>query len=412
MVSQPRWQPNKAMSETQIGGSTAAVELAGLAPWPSRAAAIRKSERQARIEQAQALMSANQVDAMLVAAGSSLSYFTGIGWGMIERLVAMVLPRAGDPFIACPAFEAGSLDAVLEIEAKLCFWEEHESPSRLVAAILREMGVNTLALDPALPFGMADRLRLAAPSLFLSDATPIIDSCRTRKSPAEIALLRQAKQMTLEVQRRAARILEPGIKASAVCRFIDNAHRAIGAAGSTFCIVQFGASTAIPHGLPTDDVLAEGDMVLIDTGCSVAGYNSDITRSYVFGEPTAAQRKFWALEQEAQQAAFDAVKPGATCESIDKAARTVLEKAGLGPGYELPGLPHRTGHGIGLSIHEAPYLVRGDTTPLARGMCFSNEPMIVIPNQFGIRLEDHFFVTDCGAEWFTDRSLAIDRPFS
>ncbi len=350
-------------------------------------------------------------DALLIAAGPSLAYFTGVGWGMIERLVALVLPRLGAPFIVCPAFEAGSLEAVLEIDVTVCLWEEHESPSNLTAAILADIGASTLAIDPALPFGMANRLRVAAPSLALIDASPIIDGCRMLKSQAELALMRQAKHMTLEVQRRAARILEPGIRASTVRRFIDDAHRLIGSTGSTFCLVQFGRSSAYPHGLPGDDVLAEGDVVLIDTGCAVQGYNSDITRTYVFGEPSPDQIRVWSLEQEAQQAAFDAAGPGRTCESVDAAARQVLEKAGLGPGYRLPGLPHRTGHGIGLAVHEAPYLVPGDATELRPGMCFSNEPMIVIPDQFGIRLEDHFFITPDGAEWFTDRSPAIDRPF-
>jgi Xaa-Pro dipeptidase len=218
--------------------------------------------------------------------------------------------------------------------------------------------------------------------------------------------------MTLEVQRRAARILAPGMYASEVVRFIDQAHRAIGSAGSTFCIVQFGASTAFPHGLPQDDVLREGDMVLIDTGCAVQGYNSDITRSYVFGAPTDEQRAIWAIEREAQQAAFDAARPGTSCEQVDRSARAVLERHALGPGYQLPGPPHRTGHGIGLSIHEAPYLVRGDATILAPGMCFSNEPMIVMPGKFGIRLEDHFHVTDDGATWFTLPSPSIELPFA
>jgi len=394
-----------------IGGSTAAAELADLAPWPDRAPAITHDERLGRIERARALMTDAGVDVLIVGAGASLNYFTGVGWGMIERLVAMVLPRVGRPIIICPAFEAGSLEAVLAIEADTRLWEEHESPSDLVAGALGELGAATLAVDPALPFGMAERLRAAAPSASLKDASPIIDGCRMIKSKAELALMRQAKRMTLEVQRRAARILEPGVKASAVRRFIDEAHRAIGAAGSTFCIVQFGRSTAFPHGLPGDDSLAEGDMVLIDTGCAVQGYNSDITRSYVFGEASAEQRTIWALERESQQAAFDAARPGAPCESVDAAARRVLENAGLGPDYRLPGLPHRTGHGIGLSVHEAPYLVRGDRTPMRPGMCFSNEPMIVVPGRFGIRLEDHFFVTPDGAEWFTQRSAAIDRPF-
>ena len=395
-----------------IGGSDRATELAAIRPWADRAPAIDTAEREARIERARLLMADAGADALLVGAGPSLSYFTGIGWGMIERLVAMVLTPCGKPVIVCPAFEQGSLAAILGTEADLRLWEEDESPSDLIAAVLRERGGTVLAVDPALPFGMAERLRRAAPSASILDATPVIDGCRALTSDPELALMRQAKQMTLEVQRRAARILAPGMRASEVRCFIDDAHRAIGAAGSTFCIVQFGASTAFPHGLPRDDMLREGDMVLIDTGCAVQGYNSDITRSYVFGRPSDVQRRIWTIEREAQQTAFEAVRPGVACETIDRAARAVLERHGFGPDYRLPGLPHRTGHGIGLAVHEAPYLVRGDRTLLARGMCFSNEPMIVVPGTFGVRLEDHFHVTGEGAAWFTEPSPSIERPFA
>jgi Xaa-Pro dipeptidase len=394
-----------------VGGSSAQEELRALAPWSDPAPAISREERQARIEQARRLMREARADALLIGAGASLNYFAGVGWGASERLVAMLLPRAGEPILIAPAFEEGSLAAELAIDAGLRLWEEDESPSALVAAALREVDADTLAVDPAMAFVMVERIRRAAPSASVVEASAIVDACRSRKSEAELALMRQAKRMTLEVQRRAAAILREGISASEVRRFIDEAHRALGASGSSFCIVQFGRSTAFPHGLPGESYLSEGDMVLIDTGCTVGGYNSDITRSYVFGQPSAEQRRVWEVEREAQQAAFDAVRPGTPCEEIDAAARRVLEHHGFGPGYRLPGLPHRTGHGIGLSIHEAPYLVRGDRTPLAPGMCFSNEPMIVVPERFGVRLEDHFHVTQGGAAWFTEPSPSIDAPF-
>lgn len=391
-----------------VGGSSAAVELAGLAPWAEPAPAISAEVRAGRIEQARRLMREQGADFLLMGAGASLRYFAGVTWGATERLVAMLLPRAGKPIVVAPVFEQVSLEAELGIDAELRLWEEHESPSALVADAV---GGGALAVDPAMAFVLVDRIRKAAPSAVLVDGSAIVDGCRSAKSEAELALMRQAKRMTLEVQRRAALILSEGTRASEVRRFIDEAHRALGAAGSTFCIVQFGRSTAFPHGLPGDDVLREGDMVLIDTGCAVQGYNSDITRSYVFGTPSDEQRRVWDVEKEAQQAAFDAVRPGVPCEEIDHAARRVLERHGFGPDYKLPGLPHRTGHGIGLSIHEAPYLVRGDRTPLEPGMCFSNEPMIVVPERFGIRLEDHFHVTEDGARWFTEPMPSIDEPF-
>lgn len=395
-----------------VGGSTMDLQLAGLSPRPGRPPAIAVSEYEARLERARVLAVALGADALLVGAGASLRYFTGVPWGATERLVALLLPRRGRPIMICPAFELGSLQADLKIEADIRLWQEHDSPAGLVARALAEIGADVLALDPAAPFSLFSALDKAAPSLRAIDATGVIDGCRGLKSPAELALMRYAKAITLDVHRLAAAVLAPGIAASAVKRFIDAAHRAAGAdGGSTFCAVQFGRATAYPHGLPGDQALEEGELVLIDTGCQVEGYNADITRTYVFGEPGDEHRRVWDIEHEAQAAAFAAVRPGVPCEVIDETARRVLQRHGLGPDYALPGLPHRTGHGIGLSIHEGPYLVRGDSTPLAPGMCFSNEPMIVIPDRFGVRLEDHFHVTEDGAAWFTEPSPSIDAPF-
>lgn len=390
-----------------IGGSTAERELAALAPWAERAPAITLAERRDRLARVRERMDKMGAQALLVNAGMSLRYFAGVPWGATERLVAMLLPLHGEPIMICPRFELGSLTADMAFAADMRLWEEDEDPFALVAGALN--GVTTLAIDPALPFQMAERLRRAAPGVTLVDGAPAIDGCRMRKSPAEIALMQQAKDMTLAVHHAAARILEPGITSGAVKRFIDQAHRALGATGSSFCIVQFGHATAFPHGLPGEQALEEGQLVLIDTGCTVEGYHSDITRTYAFGRVSDEQRSIWSLEKEAQAAAFAAAELGAPCEQVDAAARVVLEQAGLGPDYRLPGLPHRTGHGIGLSIHEPAYLVRGDRTPLDVGMCFSNEPMIVVPDRFGIRLEDHFHMTESGPRWFTAPQAAIDR---
>jgi len=391
-----------------IGGSTAERELASLSPWTNPAPVITPEERARRMDRARELMAQMGADAILIGAGASLRYFTGVAWGPTERLVAMLLPVKGDPIFICPAFELGSFEASLSIPATdIRLWEEDESPSALVADALN--GAKTLAIDPALAFLFVDRIRKAAPGVTLVSGAAVVDGCRSIKSPAEIALMQQAMDMTLEVQRRAARILHEGIRASEIIRFIDQAHRALGAAtGNYFCAVQFGRSTAFPHGLPQDDVLRDGDVVLVDTGTLIDGYHSDITRTYAFGDVSDEVRRIWDIEKAAQAAAFAAVRPGVACEAVDYAARAVLERSGLGPDYRLPGLPHRTGHGIGLSIHEPAYLVRGDTTPLAPGMCFSNEPMIVVPDRFGVRLEDHFHVTETGAAWFTEPQPAID----
>ncbi len=389
-----------------IGGSDFASELAAIRPWADVAPAITHAERLARMDRARALTAAAGADALLVNAGQSLCYFAGLPWGSTERMVALLLPVTGDPVMICPRFELGSLEADMAIETEMALWEEEDSPFALAAKVLGTG--KTLAADPMLPFHWGEKLR--ASGLKLVDATPVIDGCRAIKSPAELALMQQAKNMTLEVHRATARMLRPGIRASEVKRFIHEAHKTMGAPGGySFCIAQFGQATAFPHGLPGDQALEENQLVLVDTGCTIEGYNSDITRTYAFGQVSDEIRRIWDLEKEAQAAAFDAARPGATCASVDDAARAVITKAGFGPDYALPGVPHRTGHGIGLSIHEAPYLVRGDTTELKPGMCFSNEPMMVVPNRFGVRLEDHFYITETGARWFTQPQPAIDR---
>ncbi len=394
-----------------IGGSTIAAELAALKTDRVAPPRISRDERLQRIERARKLTRDAGADALIINAGASLRYFAGVPWGASERLVAMVLPVNGEPVMICPAFESGSLEAVLEIGAGVRLWEEDENPFSLVADTLRAAQVNVAAVDPTLPYEMVGRLAAAMPSLRMQDASSVVNGCRMYKSAAELALMQYAKHLTLEVHRRAARALTPGISTAEVRRFIEDAHRKLGTAGSTFCIVQFAEGTSYPHGLPGEQHLREGDIVLIDTGCSVEGYNSDITRTYVFGKATEEQRRIWELEHEAQAAAFASAQPGVECQAVDAAARALLTRAGLGPDYRLPGLPHRTGHGIGLSIHEPAYLVRGDRTPLAPGMCFSNEPMIVIPGRFGIRLEDHFYMTEHGPKWFTQPSPSIDAPF-
>ncbi len=395
-----------------LGGSSAEHELASLSPSLPRPPAISVSERLARWDRARQLLKAQGLDALLINAGASLRYFTGLSWGPTERLVALLLPVDGDPVMVCPAFEEGSLKASLSVPVQALLWEEDQRPEQVLAGHLKAHGWLNLGLDPQLAFSCADHLRLAHPDLHLRNAASVIDGCRGIKSAGELACLSYAKQLTLEVHRHAARILRAGISTTEVKRFIDAAHRALGADnGSTFCAVQFGIATAYPHGVPGEQYLALNELVLIDTGCQIEGYHSDITRTYVFGEATAEQKHLWAVEKAAQAAAFAAVKPGVLCEAIDAAARAVLESHGLGPNYRLPGLPHRTGHGVGLSIHEGPYLVRGDTTPLAPGMCFSNEPMIVVPDRFGIRLEDHLYVTADGAAWFTEPQHALNAPF-
>lgn len=395
-----------------IGGSDAATELARLQDMSAGAEPIGDAEFAARLQRAQQLMQAAGLDALYLNAGTNLLYFTGTRWSPSERMVGALIPAQGEPRYIAPAFELGTLQGFLRVAGEVHCWEEHESPYRLCAQLLEDMHVTTLGVDESAPFFIVDGLQQAAPQCRVQSATPITAGCRMQKSAAELALMQRAKDMTLEVHRAVARILRPGITTGEVTAFIHEAHKRVGApAGSYFCIVLFGPDSAFPHGVAQPKALDEGDMVLIDTGCQLHGYISDITRSYVLGEPNTQQREIWNLEKAAQQAAFEAAQIGASCGSVDDAARAVLAAGGLSPDYQLPGLPHRTGHGIGLDIHEWPYLVRDNSTPLAPGMCFSNEPMICVPGAFGVRLEDHFYMTENGPRWFTQPARSVDDPF-
>jgi Xaa-Pro dipeptidase len=247
----------------------------------------------------------------------------------------------------------------------------------------------------------------------LMDGGPLLRGQRLRKSTTEIAIIQYAMNLTLDVHRKVHAMIRPGMAASEVVRFVDDEHNRLGAkSGSTFCIVSFGETTSLPHGADGEQYYQSGDVVLVYTGCRIDGYNSDITRTYMLDEPTSEFARIWAIEREAQQAVFDAAHLGATCASLDDAARAVLTRHGLGPEYQLPGLPHRAGHGLGLEGHEEPYIVRGNMTQLEQGMCFSNEPMIVLPGQFGLRLEDIIHMTADGPAWFTRPATGPIEPFA
>lgn len=399
---------------TGVGGSTPAKELADLDDMTMGITPVALPEYEARIHKAQRLMREKDIAGIYVNAGTSLYYFTGTRWGASERMVGAIIPASGQLEYIAPAFEEATLVEYMTITGRVNCWEEDESPYALMGSALARMGLKegTIGIDEAAPFFISDGIRQSNPQYQFRNAAEVTASCRMIKSSTELALMQRAKNITLEVHKCAARILAPGVTTTEVEAFIHAAHKAAGAsAGSYFCIVLFGEATAYPHGVKDPQVLQDNDMVLIDTGCQLEGYISDITRSYVYGEISDRQRQIWNLEKEAQAAAFAAAKIGQPCSAVDTAARKALEAQGLGPGYNIPGLPHRTGHGIGLDIHEWPYLVKNETTKLAPGMCFSNEPMICIPGEFGIRHEDHFYMTESGPKWFTEPAYSVDDPF-
>jgi len=398
-----------------IGGKTAKEALESLSDMTAGVSPIQVTEYEARIAKAQCYMQQHGIDALYLNAGTNLAYFTGMQWYASERLVGAILPAEGNIVYIAPTFEIDSLNERKVIAGDIKGWEEHESPYELFASLLPMPGFagrGKVGVDESTAFFIVDGFNKAlGATTQIVNGADVTAHCRMHKSENELALIQRAMDMTLAVHKATASMLRAGITTKEVEAFIDEAHRKVGASGSYFCIVLFGKATSYPHGVKDPQILKENDMVLIDTGCKLQGYLSDITRTYCFGQATERQRTLWQSEKRAQLAAFNAATLGAPCGHVDAAARKSLEADGLGPDYALPGLPHRTGHGIGMDIHEWPYLVKDNPHLLADGMCFSNEPMIVVPNEFGIRLEDHFYMTREGARWFTEPSCAIDNPF-
>lgn len=396
-----------------IGGSSAELELAKIKPIESNVQPIQKGEFEERVISATKLMKKQGVQATYIHAGTNLYYFTGTRWSSSERMVgALILPNGEVHYIA-PKFEYGTILDFMLVKGDVHCWEEHESPFELLLNILSNKGVSggKLALDEMTPFFVSDGISKVNNDFEIVNAKDITAGCRMYKSDNEIAIMQAAMDITMEVQKAAARILYPGISAREVEDFIDKAHKAYGTTGSYFCIVLFGVDTSFPHGVKNPKELEEGEVVLIDTGCVLHDYISDITRTYVYGTPNEEQRHIWNIEKKTQFAAFDAAQLGASFGSVDHASRKELKENGLSADYDLPGLPHRTGHGIGLDIHEWPYVVKNNQEKLKEGMTFSNEPMICMPNKFGIRLEDHIYMTKEGPKWFTEPAHSIENPF-
>jgi len=372
---------------------------------------ISDDERKGRIAKAQRLMAEQKIDAIYLEPGSSMFYFTGMRWGTSERMFAVVIPQRGELAWVCPKFEEERARELIKFGNDIRTWEEDESPYRRVAQIFRDRGIRSgrIGIEERVRFFLFDGIRQAAPRLEFVSATPITAGCRMFKSAAEIALMQKANDLTIVAYRATWATMRDGMPQDEFTNNCATAFRNLGVQGGVFC--SFGKYTAFPHGSSTPQTLEEGDVVLMDGGCSVEGYQSDITRTFVFGKPTQRQRDIWDLERKSQDAGFAAAKIGAPCEAVDAAARKVITDAGFGPDYKVPGLPHRTGHGIGLDGHEWTNFVRGNKTPIQPGMCFSDEPTIVIYGEFGIRLEDCLYITEKGAKFFTNQSPSIDKPF-
>jgi Xaa-Pro dipeptidase len=377
---------------------------------PPPIAPISDAERLSRIEQARRLMIEHGIDAMLLEGGTSMFYYTGVRWGNSERTFAVVIPARGELAWVTPGFEEERARELIRFSTDVRVWQEDESPYRVIAGILRDRGVSgKVGIEERLRFFVYDGVRQEMPSLQFVSATPVTAGCRMIKSPAEIALMRRANEITLQAIGATFASLKEGMTNQQVSESVAATTRKLGGKADG-ALVIFGKYTAFPHGSVQPQQLREGDVVLIDAGCTLEGYTSDITRTSVYGRPTQRMRDVWEVERRAQNAAFAAAQVGATCESVDAAARKVITDAGFGPDYKVPGLPHRTGHGIGLDGHEWTNFVRGNTTRLAPGMCFSDEPTIAIYGEFGIRHEDCLHITESGPQFFNPQSRSIEQP--
>ncbi|HEY0505202.1 MAG TPA: Xaa-Pro peptidase family protein [Lysobacter sp.] len=385
---------------------------AGLTSLTVGAKPIPAGERLARIARLQRLMVEQDIGALILESGSSLDYFTGVQWHRSERTTAAVIPARGDVVVVTPAFEEPSIRETLAVGGDVRPWNEHESPFDRLVGALRDRGVKSgaIAFESTTRLFIVDGVREASAGAYrVVSGDALVKAVRLIKSPAELALMQVANNVTLAALRHVHGNVRPGMRPDEIAAMTDAATVALGGEPG-FALVLLNEASAYPHGSKQPQTVREGSVVLMDVGCTVHGYQSDISRTWVMGSPTAKQRKVWDTVKRGQEIALATARPGIPVGAIDDAVRAYYEKEGWGPGYRLPGLSHRTGHGIGLDGHEPPYLVHGDTTPLAPGMCFSDEPGLYIPGEFGVRMEDCWYMTETGPKLFTELAESIEAP--
>jgi len=389
----------------------AAGTAAGLKPMTGDVKPISRDEYLLRIEKARKLMGQHGIGALLIEPGASMIYFTGVHWHRSERLTAVIIPREGEIAIVTPHFEAPSVSETLEVPAELRIWQEDEDPLKTVAGILNDRKVrDPVGIEETVRYFAIDGLMRALPDVQIMSGAAIFRACRMVKSPNELALMQKAADITIAAYRHVHPRIQKGMGPHDIGAMMDTAHKALGA-DPEFALILLGEAAAYPHGSGKPQSVKEGEVVLMDCGCTVHGYQSDISRTFVFGEANAEQRKVWQQMRQGQQIAIETARVGVPAGAVDDAVRTQYEKWGYGPGYKLPGCSHRTGHGIGLDGHEPVNLVHGETTPLAPYMCFSNEPGLYLPGKFGIRLEDCFHMGEKEPIWFSKPPDSIDKPF-
>lgn len=399
-------------AEQETSDAKGSDATTGLRPMLDGIVPIQDDERMARMEKARKLMVDNQIDAIYLEGGSGMFYFTGVRWGLSERTFAVIIPARGELGWVCPAFEEDRARELIRFGDDIRTWEEHESPYKLIAQMLSDRGVKTgtVGIEQYTRFFQYDGIRKEAPSLSFVSADPVALECRLMKSPAELALMQRAADIDIAAYKACVPRIQEGMTRDDIREMSGEVYKALGV--DAVLNAQIDYASTLPHGSVKVMRIKEGSTILMDnSGTNVEGYRSDISRTIFFGEPSQKQKDVWNHMKAAQTAAFEAAKLGVPCEEVDAAARRSLEASGYGPGYELPGCPHRTGHGIGLDGHEGTlHLTKGTKRPLEVGMCFSNEPMIVVPGEFGVRLEDCMYMTEGGAKFFSQQQPSYDQP--
>ncbi|HEY2686149.1 MAG TPA: Xaa-Pro peptidase family protein [Steroidobacteraceae bacterium] len=399
---------------TFLERAIAAPAATGAAKKPNAADAmpISVEERRARISKVQDLMGKQRIAALLMESGSTMEYFTGIEWHRSERTTAAIIPSQGEVMVVTPHFEEPSVRETLQVGGEVRPWDEHESPFELIVKCLRDAKIasGTIAVEPTTRFFIISGVKQAGGNGYeIVPGDSLVRACRLVKSPAELALMQVANNITLEALRIAHAKTALGMSGPELGAIVEKASRDMG--GSTdFSLALLNEASAYPHGSVKRQTVHEGSVILMDCGCTVHGYQSDISRTWIYGEPSAKQRKVWQTVKRGQELALETAKLNVPVGTIDDTVRHYYETEGWGPGYHLPGMSHRTGHGIGLDGHEPPFLVHGDATPLEAGMCFSDEPGIYIPGEFGIRLEDCWYMTAQGPKTFTPLAHSLEQP--
>lgn len=374
-------------------------------------APISADEKRARVKKAQQLMQANDIAAIVIEPGAAMDYFSGVQWWRSERLTALVIPQQGDVAVVTPFFERPSVEETLQTGSDIRVWQEHESPFALVASVLKDNGISkgNIGFENTVRYFAVRGIMEQLPNMKAVSAEPVTRGCRMFKSATELALMHKANEVTLIAYEFVWSQLQAGMTQGDVKGLMHQAQSKLGGS-DTWCLALFNEASAYPHGTHQSQVIKPGSVVLLDSGCSVHGYQSDISRTFVFGEASKKQQAVWNLVRQGQQVALETAKLGTPAGKVDDAVRTLYEKHGYGPAYQLPGLSHRTGHGIGMEGHESVNFVHNETTPLQKGMCFSNEPGIYLPGEFGVRLEDCLYMTDNGPRWFTSPPDSLSSP--